>query len=316
MSFSSETKIQLAKMMSHNPCCQRAEFLALVKSDGTIRIGGGSVSLVITTENTAVAGKIYRLSKELFAIPGEVTTYRKLRLKKNNVYEVVIPAQPELEKLFGYMGLDESATVWTSDFRDIFPWALVEKECCKRAYLRGAFLGSGSVNRPDGPYHMEITCERKSQAEALQRIMAALDLHARISERKAQFVLYLKDGNQIVDFLNHVGAHKSLLAFEDERIKKEIYNNINRRNNFDMANVDKTIKTSMQQCAAIEKLEATTGIDHLPAGLQQVARLRIENPEQSLAELAALTSPPLSKSGVSRRLQKIVEIADKLQVGK
>lgn len=313
MSFSAETKKQLARQMSHNRCCQVAEFLALMKNDGTLRIGGNHVvSLVIATANPAVAGKIFRLAKALFNDPGRVVTYRTTKLKKQKVYEIVIPAQEELAPLFAALGLGNQRPDWAGDLRDEFPWDALAKSCCRRSYLRGAFLGSGSVSSPDGAYHLEIVCERQSSADSLRRLLVDFGLHANIYRRKNQYVLYLKDAEQIAEFLSQIGAHGARLTIENHRIRKEIYNNINRKNNFDMANVDKTIRSSIAQRAAIEKIDASIGLEQLPVGLEEVARLRLEQPEATLAELAAMIEPPLSKSGVSHRLRKIEKIAEDL----
>lgn len=313
MSFASETKKNLSRQISHNRCCQMAEFVALMKCDGTIRIGGNrTVSLVVASRNPAVAGKIFRLAKEIFDDPGQIASYRKTTLKKQKIYEVVIPVQERMESLFDAMGLTGGDRRWQGDFRDDFPWALVQKECCKRSYLRGAFLGCGSVNSPDGSYHLELACDRQSHALALQQMIGELGMGARHYRRKNQFVVYFKDGEQIAEFLSQIGAHSARLSFENQRITKEIYNNINRKNNFDMANVDKTIRSSMQQRQAIERIDATIGLKKLPDGLREVAELRLQYPEGTLAELAALFDPPLSKSGVSHRLKKLLKIAEDL----
>lgn len=312
MSFASQTKIQISQQISANRCCQLAEFLALTKTDGSISISAEGVILSIVTENVAVAKKIFKLTKALFARPGQVTVYRKNRFKKNNIYAVKIPPQPDVDVIFVHLGLMDEKGGWSIRFRDRFPADVLQKDCCKRAYLRGAFLGSGSVNNPEGSYHMEIVCQVGSHAKELQKLMSEFDIHAGICMRKSQYVVYLKDGEQIVEFLQQIGAHQALFAFENERIRKELCNNINRQENFDMANTDKIVNASLEQRRAIELIEKKMGLEQLSPRLLEIAELRKNNPESSFLELAEMVDPPISKSGVRHRMRKIQEIAEKL----
>lgn len=314
MSFSSTTKNQLAKQFSHNTCCQMAEFLALTKMDGTISFNRKKgVSLCITTENPAVARKIFKLTKAIFDTPGELLVYKKNRLKKNNIYEICVPPQARMEEIFIALNLMNENREWNTEFRDSFPWEHLKKDCCKRAYLRGAFLGGGSVNDPEGAYHMEIVTSQLAQAESMQKMMADFDIQAKICQRKNVYVLYLKDGPQIVEFLNHIGAHQALLSFENTRIVKEIHNKINRQRNFDLANVNKTAQSALAQKMAIDLIEERIGLKNLPPHLQEIAFLRLENMGMGLTELAQLTDPPVSKSGANHRLKKLMEIAKNIK---
>lgn len=313
MSFSSETKKQISQRISGSSCCQMAEFLALTKSDGTIGIHGrDGLVLAVTTENAAVAKKIYKLSKELFQQPGKLLVYKNMRLKKNNRYEIRIPYQDDVKAIFVRLGIMNDDGSWGDLSKNTFPFDSVKKDCCKRSYLRGAFLGSGSVNNPEGAYHLEIVSAYPEQAEGMQQLMADFDIHGKICKRKNQYVLYLKNADQISEFLINIGAHQALLAFESERVRKGMFNNINRQRNFDMANLEKTVNSSMEQCHAIRKIEETIGFDSLTPALKEAAILRKDNPDLSLAELAALASPPVGKSGMNHRLKKLREIAENL----
>lgn len=313
MSFSSLTKNQISQRISANRCCQMAEFLALTKTDGTIAIHGrDGLVLAITTENAAVAKKIFKLAKELFQDPGRLLVYKNTRLKKNNRYEIRIPYQDDVKDVFIRLGVMDENGAWGDFSKSTFPLDSLTKDCCKRSYLRGAFLGSGSVNNPEGAYHLEIVTPYKEHAEAMQQLMADFDIEGKICKRKNQYVLYLKNAGQIVEFLINIGAHQALLSFENERIKKEIYNNINRQRNFDMANLEKTVTSSMEQVQAIRKIEETMGLDSLSPSLLEAALLRKENPDLSLTELASLADPPVGKSGMSHRLKKLREIAENL----
>ena len=313
MSFSSETKKQISQRISGSACCQMAEFLALTKTDGTIGIHGrDGLVLAVTTENAAVAKKIYKLSKELFAEPGRLLVYKNTRLKKNNRYEIRIPYQEDVKDLFIRLGIMHPDGSWGDLSKNVFPFDSVKKDCCKRSYLRGAFLGSGSVNNPEGAYHLEIVSPYKEHVEAMQGLMEDFGIHGKICLRKNQYVLYLKNADQISEFLLKIGAHQALLTFESERVRKEMFNNINRQRNFDMANVEKTVASAMSQTQAIRRIEETIGIDSLSPALKEAAVLRKENPDLSLAELAALADPPVGKSGMNHRLKKLREIAENL----
>ena len=313
MSFSSLTKNQISQRISTNRCCQLAEFLALTKSDGTIAIHGrDGLVLAITTENAAVAKKIFKLAKELFRDPGKLLVYKNTRLKKNNRYEIRIPYQDDVRAIFIRLGIMDENGQWGDFSKNAFPAASLHKDCCKRSYLRGAFLGSGSVNNPEGAYHLEIVTPYQDHAEALQKLMADFDIQGKVCKRKNQYVVYLKNADQIGEFLVNIGAHQALLSFENERIKKEIYNNINRQRNFDMANLEKTVTSSVDQVQAIRRIEEHLGLDSLSPALREAALLRRENPDLSLTELAALANPAVSKSGMSHRLKKLREIAENL----
>ncbi len=314
MSFSSQTKIQISQINTANRCCQLAEFLALTKTDGSLSLTGDrGVALSIVTENVAVAKKIFRLSKLLFERPGEVMVYRKNRLKKNNIYSIQIPPQPGVDDIFIHLGLMDESGRWQGNFRDSFPGPALEKTCCRRAYLRGAFLGSGSVNNPESSYHMEIVCSNQQHAQDLQAMLGDFQIKARICQRKSQSVLYLKDGEQIVEFLNIIGAHQALFAYENERIRKDLCNKVNRQENFDLANTDKIVNASWEQRQAIEKIKSHGGLAKLPPRLREVAELRLENPQSSLGDLAEMLSPPISKSGVRHRLKKLQKMAEELE---
>lgn len=313
MSFSSETKKQISQRISGSACCQMAEFLALTKTDGTIGIHGrDGLVLAVTTENAAVAKKIYKLSKELFENPGKLLVYKNTRLKKNNRYEIRIPYQDDVQDIFIRLGIMNEDGSWGDLSKNIFPFDSVQKDCCKRSYLRGAFLGSGSVNNPEGAYHLEIVSAYQEHAEAMRQLMLDFGIQGKVCRRKKQYVLYLKNADQISEFLLHIGAHQALLTFESERVRKGMFNNINRQRNFDMANVEKTVATAMEQVAAIRKIEETAGLDSLSPALKEAAILRKDNPDLSLVDLGALANPPVGKSGMNHRLKKLREIAENL----
>lgn len=314
MSFSAVTKNELARVSVQRPCCRLAELAALVKMDGSIRISSSRrISLGIITENAAVARKIFSLIKTLFGLQTEVLVQRKTQLKKNNVYWVRIPSQPGLGEILRRLGmLDAAGRLSNEAVRD----ELVRRECCRRAYLRGVFLGGGSVNSPEGNYHLEIITDNETFARYIEKLMQKMRLSARISRRKNWFVVYLKESEQIIDFLNLVGAHSALLNFENARIFKDMRNQVNRLVNCETANLNKTVNAAVRHLENIELISDTVGLGQIPESLREVAELRVKYPDASLKELGELIQPRLGKSGVNHRLRKIEEIADQIRSGK
>ncbi|MBN2910269.1 DNA-binding protein WhiA [Polycladomyces sp. WAk] len=308
MSFTSATKKELTRIES-NTCCRRAELSALVRMNGVMQIARQRILLDITTENAAIARRIYALIKDLYQLQAEVLVRKKVRLKKNNVYLVRLSVRAE-EILRDLRILGEGF----ERVKGIAP-DLIEKNCCKRAYLRGAFLAGGSVNNPDsGSYHLEIISTYHDHSEALCRLMNRFRLHAKIIERKKGFVVYVKEGDKIGELLNIIGAHQSLLRFEDVRIMKDMRNSVNRLVNCETANLNKTIQAAMRQIDNIQLIDREIGLDNLPQRLREIAEVRLQHPDITLTELGQmLPGGKVSKSAVNHRLRKLDEIAERLR---
>lgn len=254
-------------------------------------------------------GGFIRLSKKIFHIHAELLVRKKMRLKKNNVYLVRIPqsAREILEQL----GIMSEGTFYygISD-------AIIKDDCCKRAYLRGAFLAGGSVNHPEASsYHLEIFSSHQEHCDRLVELSNNFGLNARCIERKKGHIMYIKEGEKIAEFLRIIEAHQALFFFEDVRIVKDMKNSANRLNNCDMANLNKTVAASMQQIENIMLIDEELGLNNLPDKLRQVAELRLKYRDMNLAELGEmLPGGKVSKSGINHRLRKINEIASKLRV--
>lgn len=307
MSFASQTKKELTGLVA-TPCCQRAELAALVKMNGTINLSQKRLNLDVSTENAAIARRIYTLIKEMFGISSEVLVRKKMQLKKNNVY--IVRIQGRAEEVLEELGLMSGSYMLANE---VAP-EIIESACCKRSYLRGAFLAGGSVNHPESPsYHLEIFVTDREYTEALVRQINEFDLNARYIERKKGFVIYIKEGEKITEFLNIIGAHGALFFFEDVRIMKDMRNSVNRLVNCETANLNKTVSASMKQIESIRLIESQIGLDQLPKKLREVAELRLRHPDLNLTELGEMIpSGVVSKSGINHRLRKINEIAQKL----
>lgn len=311
MSFSVVTKNELARVMATKECCRLAELAALVKMDGTLQLSGGRrAALNIVTENAAVARKVFSLFKDIFGVQTEILVSKKIRLRKNNIYLVrIAPHEGAMAVLVRLGMVDKDSNLLDSMLGD-----LIQRDCCRRAYLRGAFLGGGSVNSPEGTYHLEIVTNNQRHARDLVRLMKKFNLSAKVSYRKNWYVVYLKESEQIVSCLNIMGAHTALLNFENIRVYKDVRNNVNRLVNCETANLNKTVDASVRQIESINIIAQKMGLNKLTPTLREAATVRLQNPDASLKELGELMHPPVGKSGVNHRLRKLEKIADKISL--
>lgn len=307
MSFAAQTKKELT-MHESAPCCVLAELSALIRMNGSLGLSKQGVVMDISSENAAIARRIYSFIKQQFKLHSELVVRKKTRLKKNNVYMVRLSEQ--VEHILRTLYIIKDGFQFTDDIHS----ELTQKTCCRKSYLRGAFLAGGSVNNPVGAsYHLEIFSMYQEHSHALCELVNQFQLNARMIERKKGFVIYLKEGEKIIDFLNLIGAHHALFRFEDVLIMKDMRNSVNRLVNCETANLNKTIGASLRQVENIKLLDEIIGISNLPDKLQDVARLRMLHPDLNLKEIGELIGDGISKSGVNHRLRKLDEMAEKLR---
>ncbi|GAB7386666.1 DNA-binding protein WhiA [Bacillaceae bacterium] len=308
MSFAAQTKKELTQL-EVDSCCGRAELSAMIRMNGSVHFGNKRFVLDVVTENAAIARRIYTLIKRLFQAHAEVLVRKKMRLKKNNVYVVRVPQQAE--EILQKLGIMQEGFIFAPGIAK----DLIKRSCCKRSYLRGAFLAGGSVNHPEASsYHLEIFSSYQEHCEALVRLANEFRLNAKCIERKKGHILYIKEGEKITEFLNIIGAHQALLYFEDVRILKDMRNSVNRLVNCETANLNKTVAAAMRQIDNIKLIDKEIGLDQLPARLKEVAEARLRHPDVNLKELGELIpSGKVSKSGINHRFRKINEIAARLR---
>ncbi|QPC47453.1 DNA-binding protein WhiA [Mangrovibacillus cuniculi] len=310
MSFASETKKELTNIEVKD-CCAKAELSALIRMNGSLSFSNRSLVVDVQTENAAIARRIYTLIKRSYFVQVELLVRKKMRLKKNNVYIVRLKEQARdiLEDLHI---LGEGFT-----FVHNISAKLVQKKCCKRSYLRGAFLAGGSVNNPEtSSYHLEIFSLYHEHNEALRELMNSFGLNSKTLERKKGFITYLKEAEKITEFLTIIGAHSALLRFEDVRIVRDMRNSVNRLVNCETANLNKTIGAALRQVENIKFIERSVGLQVLPEKLREIAELRVNYQDVTLAELGEMVQgTKISKSGINHRLRKIDDIAEKLRAG-
>ncbi len=280
MSFSSDIKEELARQHSKAKHCQIAELAAMIMQEG--RISMNPYSLSFETENPLLLEKYAVLLKRAFDI--DVSK----KLESQDCKRIV----------------------------DAIQGLYLEKTCCKRAFIRGAFMASGSMSDPNKAYHFEIVCRTPEQASRLQELMKEFETEPKIVERKNHFVVYLKDGSQIVDMLNVMEAYVSLMNLENVRILKEMRNSVNRKVNCETANIGKTVTAAVKQIADIELIRDTEGLDSLPMPLREMAQVRLEHPEAPLKDLGQFMDPPVGKSGINHRLRKLAAIAENIREAK
>lgn len=283
MSFSSEVKQELAGRIGKSRHCQIAELAVLFAFDGKAD----------TSEHPFLKEK-YRLLAEGL-LPGADPFSKET---KQRIFEII--------KMW-----DAEKSV--PEITDTVNGLLIQQTCCKRAFLRGAFLAGGSMSDPQKSYHFEIVCRTMPQAVQLQEAVNSFDMEAKIVERKKHLVVYLKEGSQIVDILNVMEAHVSLMNLENVRILKEMRNSVNRKVNCETANITKTVGAAVKQIEDINFIKNQAGLDSLPDNLKEIALLRLEYPDAPLKELGTYLNPPVGKSGVNHRLRRIGEIADNLR---
>ena len=297
MSFSGAVKEELATQISPARHCQLAELAALIHFSGST-LGGGQ-HLCLETENEAVVRKCFTLFKKTFNIDNVVTSTKSRLLPDDESERKVIQAL----HLGGFEG---NLITLTAPVNSI----LIKNSCCARAYLRGAFISIGSMSDPEKSYHLEFVCAERTQAEQLRDIIQEFQIEAKVIKRKKYDVVYLKEGAGIVDLLNVMGAHVSLMNLENLRIVKEMRNSINRRVNCETANISKTVTAASKQIEDIILIRDKYGFENLPDNLRQMAEIRLEYPDAALKELGGYLEPAVGKSGVNHRLRRLSEIAD------
>lgn len=312
MSFSGNVKEELSEHWSSARHCQIAELAAILGLCGSIIINSRNEYRVkVHTENKAVARKVFTLIKKTFNIESDISIRRNIQ-KQSVSYSVVVKQHQDALRVLQAVKLIDEHLDGFEEVRIVNP-IVVQQTCCKRAFIRGAFLAAGSMSDPKKAYHFEIVCAAEPMAEQIRELMSSFSMDAKIVQRKKSYVVYLKEGSQIVDILNIMEAHVSLMELENVRILKEMRNTVNRKVNCETANLNKTVSAAVKQLEDITYLRDTIGLEKLSEGLEEVALARLSHPDASLKELGALLSPPVGKSGVNHRLRKLGDLVEKVR---
>lgn len=312
MSFSMEVKTELESRTDSARHCQIAEFTAFMGMAGRIRRKiGGEIQLEFIAENGIVYRKFMTLLLKIFDIAED---------KVNVIHEGSRVTCVRIEKPECVAGILMTIKWADERFDQVSPVfadsRIIQKECCKKAFIRGAFLVAGSLSDPNKFYHYEIVCAYEDDAAALQNILCFFGLDAKTAVRKNNYIVYLKEGNNITDVLNIMGAYVAQMDLYNVMILKGMRNDVNRKVNCETANLNKTVAAAVKQIRDIEYVRDTIGLDSLAEGLRQVAVIRLENPDMNLKDIGGLLNPPIGKSGVNHRLRKISMIADEYRVSR
>lgn len=297
MSFSLNTKKEIYKIIN-NRHCAIAELAAIV--DYCADISYNPLFISISSENHFILDKFKNIIKYIFNVDILVST------DNGKSFKIFIYEEDLIHKIFNII----NKNIYEEE---LYSSLIVNKICCKRAYIRGAFLSVGYICSPQKNYHLEFICDAYFQAENLKNLINFFDIDAKIIEKKDNFIVYIKEAEQIVELLNIIEAHQALLELENIRIFKDVRNNINRIVNCETANLNKIVSASVKQKENIEFIKKTVGLDYLPKPLKEIAILRLSNPDVSLQELSQMTNPVITKSGVNHRLKKINSIAENLR---
>ncbi len=298
MSFTVDVKNELCTIQYEKRCCKRAHLAGIAAFCGAVVSDSGKQYFKMRTENITIARRAYQLIKDLFGIKAEILTVGKI---------CNITVKKGFESVLSELRLLQNGIVRFS--ADPF---IVHDECCKTAYLAGAFLGGGYVKTPKNGYHFEIKTHYRNLSRDLKDIIEELGFEPKNVIRKSEYVVYMKQSDAICDILGVLGATDAMLELCNIKILKDVRNNITRKVNCDTANITKTADAAAVQLRAINKIKAKMGLEALPEPLEEMARLRLTNPEANLTELGEMLNPPISKSGVNHRLKRIIKLAESL----
>lgn len=307
MSFASNVKSELLGVKADN-CCKLAELSALLKIHGNVGISSNGLSIEFHTTNLQISRKVISSLKELYLVDVEIISKKQMKLNKNDIY--IVKVQNKAEKIINELGLMISN-------ENLINEPFLIKECCKRSYLRGAFLASGSINSPaSSSYHLEVSTSNEIDAINIRDLMNFFHLNAKHTKRKKGYIAYIKESEKISDFLRVTGAINALFEYEDERIKRDFVNSITRVMNMEIANQNKTLDAANKQLRSISVLENMMDTTKLPKSMREAIELRKDNPEASLNELSDMSfdyfNKKISKSALNHRFRNINDLADQI----
>lgn len=297
MSFSSDLKEELLRIEPENACCQLAECYGLF----LFGRGFSAKDISISTENKAVAEKYRYLTERLCLRPA---TLERSTAKKFRVAVEQRADRLRVLSAFGYDGTERARRL---------NWSNISDDCCVGAFLRGAFLACGTISSPEKNYHLEFVVPHYNLSQDLKKFLENSDFSPKEVRRNGLYVLYFKKTEEIQNLIGIMGASKFVMEFIDVIVYKDIRNNVNRRLNFENANLNKTVNAAVRQTQSIQKLKKSVKFRELSPELQGIANLRLENPDFSLQQIGDALTPPMSRSGVYHRLKKLCDMADKLK---
>ena len=302
MNFTEKVKQEMANILPNPRHCRMAELGGLIAGSGSI--DAGKNELVIFSENELVIKTTEKLLNKIFSVDNFGRTVYDIKRSGREWGKITLSVQ-ETNRVVETVKLNRNGLI--SD-----P-VLYTMTCCKRAYLRGLFLASGTLSDPQKDYHFEITHEDEHFADEIRKLICGFGADAKLVKRKNRFVVYVKDSGMISEMLNVMGAHVAMMELENVKILKDVRNRVNRQVNCDQANINKALSASRKQLADIRYIREKTGFSGVAKDLIETAELRERYPEATLAELVMYNGDSVGKSGINHRLKKLSDIADKLR---
>lgn len=305
--YSQRTKEELARKYPKQLCCVKAELAAIMRASGSLHLQAHrSYAVTVNSESAALIRKTLLLLKKYFQLPGRIIVEDTGRFNRRR-YRLQLIGARNVKRILTELDILSVGGLYLDS---TIPSTLVQTDCCRASFLRGAFLARGSITDPQKQnYHLEISTENEEFALGLNYLMNLCGFRAGIHHRK-EYTVYLKGAETIGRFIGFIGAHSAFLALEEVRVIKEMRNEVNRLVNCETANLEKSVRAGLEQVEAIKALEARKLLTQLPDSLRVIAQLRLDHPEASLRELGELATPPLSKSAVNHRMRKLLKIAE------
>jgi len=325
MSFATDAKLEVLKNKIENDCCSIAFLSAIIKCSGELSISAGhKIKVEVYTEIKELFGTIKTMIEQYYGRECEMSIMEETNISKSSRYRITLPSEitEQLLKDLGIMKLDEEGLLSIENGISDF---VIMDECCKRSYIKGAFVSCATSNiiiknydngKSNSGYHLEFVFNFQKIAEDLVGLLQEFEIPAKITIRKNLPIVYIKEYQLICDTLALVGANRAVLNLQNEAAIRELRNNVNRQNNCLNANLNKTIGASVRQLNAIKIIQENVGLESLNEGLMELALLRLANPEASLEELRSLSSQKLTKSGINHRFAKLLEMAQKIEKDK
>ncbi len=297
MSFSANAKAELCRVPISRRCCALAECYGILLYCNTFR----KELIRITTENEAFAKRLPKLFRRAFSVAFDQLPEPQEHIGKH-IFQMT--DSEKIAAIFDAYGLSAEGGVALH-----VNFGMLEEDCCRNSFLRGAFLAGGSATDPLKRYHLELATSHYKVSRETDALLLDFGFHAKTVARNGSSILYLKQSESIEDFLTFLGAPVCAMEVMEAKMEKEMVNRVNRQVNCETANLTKVVDAAGEQIAAIRYLERRGVLETLPEKLRTTAQMRIENPEATLAELAEMCQPPVSKSAINHRMRKLVELA-------
>ena len=312
-SFSAAVKEELIRMSAGRTCCMLSEISALTQTSGHLSFrGGGWISASFRLDNAGTARRLFQLLKKRLNISPSLHFIQTKQLGGRRTCVLSLGTE-DTRTLLNALHMAETDEDGQIHLKHTVPRHPLTRRCCGRAFLRGAFLGAGTVTSPERGYHLEWKTDDERFAHTLEKLLEKNGLPFRSYTRRGLQVIYLKEAQQVSDTLALMGAGSSVLEMENTRIRKQLRASAVRAANCDEHNSEKMLDAGMKQAEAIRRISLKQGLFTLPPALREIARLRVENPDQSLQQLGEMLDPPVGKSGVNHRMRRLMEIADRLE---